>query len=182
VEVAEIEKALAEEAAADDAEGAAANKRAARRYRQIGALAFLQDTQKAMDAYAKAVELDPDDPDGWNRLGQLQLCTGALDAATSSVGRVLALGNKTRRKDVEATATGNLGLIYQRRGELDRAEKLGCRSVDLAREVGTAYLGSWLCLSRKSTCGLSRVDACRGWPRRRGPRIAQSDQGEGRTF
>jgi len=136
VDVAEIEKALAEKAAADEAEGAAANKRAARRYRQIGALAFLHDTHKAMAAYAKAVELDPEDPDGWNRLGLLQKRTGALDAATRSFERVLALGNKAGRKDVEAAASGNLGAIYLTRGELDRAEEMYLQSLKIETELG----------------------------------------------
>jgi len=136
VDVAEIEKALAEKAAADEAEGAAANKRAARRYRQIGALTFLHDTHKAMAAYAKAVELDPDDPEGWNWLGVLQLRTGALDAAIDSFERVFSIGNTLAEKTWQAIATGNLGLIYFTRGELDRAEEMHLKSLEIEKELG----------------------------------------------
>jgi tetratricopeptide (TPR) repeat protein len=105
-------------------------------YRQKGAFAFLHDTHAAMAAYAKATELDPDDPDGWNRLGALQLRTGALDAAINSFERVLGLSNKLSDKTWEAKATGNLGLIYRRRGELDRAEAMHLKSLEIEKELG----------------------------------------------
>ena len=78
-------------AGADAKAGAQANARAAERYRQIGALAFLDDTKAAMDAYSKAVELDPDYPHGWNELGRLQHRSGKLQAAIRSYERALAL-------------------------------------------------------------------------------------------
>ena len=146
-------------------------------YRQKGAFAFLHDTHAAMAAYARATELDPDDPEGWNQLGRLQLRTGALDAAIASFERVLSIGNKAggqeweaaatgnlgliyndarrarpRRGDVQArartgrgagpqggqaAATGNLGLIYRTRGELDRAEAMFKRELELAEELGS---------------------------------------------
>ncbi len=49
--------------------GEAAEAAAAARH--IGALAYLHDTQKALSAYAQAVELDAENPDGWNMLGLL---------------------------------------------------------------------------------------------------------------
>jgi len=111
-------------------------------YRQKGAFAFLHDTHAAMAAYARAVELDPDDPAGWNRLGQLQLRTGALDAAIDSFERVLALGNTLADKEWEAIATGNLGLIYQTRGELDRAEAMFLRSLEISDANGMKELSA----------------------------------------
>ncbi len=78
----------------DAAEGAQANKRAAQRFRQIGAYAFLNNTRKALDAYARAAELDPEDWEGWWRLGQLQLRYGDLKAARASFEKLLALRNR----------------------------------------------------------------------------------------
>ena len=62
-------RTIAEEKAAA---GAAANREAAAAYRHLGAMAFLINTQEALSAYTRAVELDPDEPDGWNQLGHLQ--------------------------------------------------------------------------------------------------------------
>jgi tetratricopeptide (TPR) repeat protein len=47
-------------------EGGAAHREAARALRHLGALAFLHDSEKALAAYAEAVQLDPGDADGWN--------------------------------------------------------------------------------------------------------------------
>ena len=111
--------------------GEAASKEAAAAARHIGALAYLHDTQKALSAYTEAVDLDPEDPDGWNSLGLLQRRLGNLDAATKAFERVLALGNKVGDKRVIATAYGNLGLVYRTRGELEKAEEYHLKSLAL---------------------------------------------------
>jgi len=118
------------------AEGASANKEAARALRNKGNLLFLHDTHAAMAAYARATELDPDDPEGWNELGRLQFRTGALDAAMDSFERVLSLSNQSENNTGEAIATGNLAMIFQARGELDRAEAMQKRAFELAEELG----------------------------------------------
>jgi tetratricopeptide (TPR) repeat protein len=105
-------------------------------YRQKGALAFLHDTEKAVRAYAKATELDPDDPDGWNQLGELQVRIGELDTATCSFERVLALGNRIDDQGLIAVATGNLGVIYRTRGDIDRAETMFRKSLALDEALG----------------------------------------------
>jgi tetratricopeptide (TPR) repeat protein len=40
-------------------------KKAAAAYRHLGALSFLDDTQKALAAYRRATELEPDNAVGW---------------------------------------------------------------------------------------------------------------------
>jgi len=124
-------------AEADAKEGAQANEQAAHRYRQIGALAFLDDTQAAMSAYEKANKLDPDNPAGWNRLGALQLRTGSLDAATQSFARALELAEELDNKEQQAAITGNLGLTYLKRGELDRAEAMFLKGLGIEEELGS---------------------------------------------
>jgi Flp pilus assembly protein TadD len=75
-------KSVLQQLAEDEAaRGRAANALAAARYRELGAIAFLNDTGEAMRAYAKAAELDPDDPEGWNQLGLVQLRSGDPAAA-----------------------------------------------------------------------------------------------------
>ncbi|MCF8109128.1 MAG: tetratricopeptide repeat protein [Desulfohalobiaceae bacterium] len=47
----------------------------------IGNIAFLYDTQKALDAYEKAIELDSSNIAAWNRLGHVFRRLGRLSAA-----------------------------------------------------------------------------------------------------
>lgn len=142
VDVGEIEAKLKKRAEAHETKGQEENRLSARYYRQIGALAFLHDTDKALRAYANATELDPDDPDGWNEFGALQLRIGELDAAIASFERVLALGNHAADHAIISAATGNLGVIYQTRGDLDQAEAMHRKSLaidePLERKEGVA--------------------------------------------
>ena len=118
------------------AEGEDASKEAAAAARHIGALAYLHDTQKALSAYAQAVDLDPEDPDGWNMLGHLRDRVGDLDGAIAAYGRVLTLGNKVEDKGIIAVAYGNLGLVYLTRGELEKAEEHHRQALALNEELG----------------------------------------------
>jgi len=118
------------------AEGAEALKEAAAAARHIGALAFLHDTEKALAAYREAVDLDPDDPDGWKFLGNLLNRTGDIDGAIKACNHVLALGNRVDAQAVIADATSNLGILYSTLGDLDRAEAMYEKSLALNEELG----------------------------------------------
>lgn len=122
-------------ASEEEQAGADKNKQAAHAYRNLGNIAFLHNTQKALRDYAKATELDPDDPDGWNMLGVLQKRLGLLDAAITSLEKVLALGNHAGDKTVIAMALGNLAMIYQTQGDLNRAEEMLYKSLALNEEL-----------------------------------------------
>jgi tetratricopeptide (TPR) repeat protein len=89
-----VKTVLQKLAEAEAAKGRTANALAAERYRELGAIAFLTDTAEAMRAYARAAELDPDNWDGWWRLGQLQQRAGNLAAARASFERLLGLRNR----------------------------------------------------------------------------------------
>lgn len=119
-----------------EAEGQKANKEAAAAARHLGALAFLHNTEEALAAYQKAVALDPDNADGWNRLGHLLDRTGELDQAEQAFRRVLALGESRQEKEWQAKAYGGLGNVYQTRGELDRAEKMYRKSSEISEDLG----------------------------------------------
>jgi len=118
-------------------EGASANSEAAKAYVILGAIAFLNDTEEALHAYAKATELDPDNADAWTRLGYLQQRKGLLDAADTSYNHVLSLGNRNKDKELEAISLGNLGLIAEIRGDLDAAEDFQKLSLALNEELGS---------------------------------------------
>ena len=118
------------------AEGKAANEEAATAARHLGALAFLHDTQKALNAYRRATQLDPDNEQGWNQLGHLLQRTGQLKDAEAAYQRVLALGEKRNDQSWIANAYTNLGILYQIRGELEQAEAMYCKSLILEEALG----------------------------------------------
>ncbi len=80
------------EARAKEAEerGAQAYRESARNWKQLGAVAFVYDTAKAMDAYGKAAALDAKDWEALWYLGQLQQRGGYLPAAKQSYESLLA--------------------------------------------------------------------------------------------
>ncbi len=135
-DTAEADAALAAKIAEiGKARGRAAKEEAAL-YRQRGALAYLNAPLTALPLYAKAAELDPDHPAGWNELGKLQMRTGALDAAIKSFETVLRLGNQLEDRSLEAIASGNLGVIHSSRGDLDAAEASYRKALEIDESLG----------------------------------------------
>jgi len=106
------------------AEGKVANKEAAEAARHRGALAFLHDTEKALQAYRRAVELDPENADGWKQLGHLLHRKGELQAIESTYRKVVELGESSGDRVLLAISYRHLGNVYRIRGELDQAEAL----------------------------------------------------------
>jgi tetratricopeptide (TPR) repeat protein len=70
-----------------------ANGAEAAQWRQLGALALLDDPDDALTAYARAAELSADDPDLQMLLGVLNLRTGRPEAAEAAFRRQLDLAN-----------------------------------------------------------------------------------------
>jgi protein O-GlcNAc transferase len=113
-----------------------AAKQGAEAYRNLGALAFLDNTQEALQAYRRATQLDPGNADGWNNLGHLLLRVGELDEAMAAYNTVLALGERHGDKVEIAAAYGNLGLVYKTRGELDKAIEFQQKALKLNEALG----------------------------------------------
>ncbi len=63
---------------------------AAAAYRNLGAIAGLRDPRKALDAYEKALECDPDDLESLYWAGYLLVERGGLDKAQTRLNRVLS--------------------------------------------------------------------------------------------
>ncbi len=120
-----------------EAEGKQANKKAAAAARHLGALAYLHDTNGALTAYRKAVELNPDNAEGWNQLAALFLRTGELAQAEAAYRKVLSLGEAHQDKEEQSAALGNLGIVHRTRGDLDKAEEMHSKALALDEALGS---------------------------------------------
>lgn len=117
-------------------EGKKASIKEAEALRHLGSLAFLHDTQKALTAYQRSTELDPDNLDGWNNLGHLYQRIGELEKAENAYTTVQKLSLLQLNRAGEAAAYGNLGVIYWTRGELNRTIEYYEKSLVMNQELG----------------------------------------------
>jgi tetratricopeptide (TPR) repeat protein len=121
VDTAELEaKLMAREKELEEEAGRTAKKRA-EYWRHIGALAFLNDTKKGLDAYQKATDLDPDNANGWRYLGELRFRLGEIKNAQDAFERLLQRGVAGSDKTVESMAWLRLAWISRMSG--DRTEQ-----------------------------------------------------------
>jgi len=109
-------------------------KKEAAALRHIGSLAFLHNTQKALDSYQRSTELDPDNLSGWNQLGHLYRRIGELENAENAYTNILKLVGSDQAW--QAAAYGNLGLVYRTRGDLDQAVEFYQKSLAINQELG----------------------------------------------
>ncbi len=131
------EAIFSEVAARKSAEGKAANREAAEAERHRGALAFLHNTDKALAAYRRATELDPDNVQGWTQLGHLLRRVGELEEAEAAYRKALALHDALGSKEGMANQYGNLGLVHRIRGDLDQAEAMHRNALALHEALGS---------------------------------------------
>ena len=136
VDIAELEAKLTARAERHAATGQEENKLSAEYWRHIGALAFLHNTQKALAAYEKATILDPEDSDGWSRVGQLQFRLGDIPIASESFDSLIAIGKRRGNQKVEAQGYIWKGWLYQSQGKLTEAEDGATHALRLADIAG----------------------------------------------
>lgn len=117
-------------------EGRQANQQAAAAARHLGALAFLDNTQTALNYYRQSTELEPDNAEGWNQLGILLLRIGKLDQAVAAYQKVFDLGKQQQNQMLLAVAYGNLGNVHQLKGDLKRAEDCYLQVIKIAKMLG----------------------------------------------
>ena len=128
-----LAKAFFKEAAKKNV--AAGNERylkAAEAYRRLGALDYMSNPKVAFDAYLQSVDLDPNNAEGWNRIGQLRHLFGELEEAEKAYLKVLQFDDDKKWK---AIVYGNLGVIRQTQGDLGEAEKLYNKALILDEEL-----------------------------------------------
>ena len=114
--VAEDKSASAERATARAAKD---RKDAAIAYRNLGAIAGLADPKRALEAYEKAVALDPDDLESLFWAGWIEIDYGDLNKAQARLERVLTLAKTDDQALYKYRALTGLGDIKEHRGGLE---------------------------------------------------------------
>lgn len=103
--------------------------------REIAAVAYLRgDISQAEESLKSILARRPDDLVATNLLGLLEYFRGNLSEAESKFRRVTVLA----ADDIswQGIADGNMGLIFLTRGELDRAEELFQKSLEIDERLG----------------------------------------------
>ena len=124
------------EAKTAEQEAVKARQEAAEAARHLGALAFLDDTDKAMTRLRRAVELDPANPWALGLLGHLLLRVGPVAEAEMAYRRMLALGSSRTDPSVSAAAWGSLGAFHWSRGNWLESEQMLRRALSIDEDLG----------------------------------------------
>ncbi len=89
----------------------------------------------ALQFYENNVRLRPDNKDGWNSLGNLYSRTSKMAKAENAYNTLLKLSGTNQK--YEANAYNNLGILYQTRGDLDKAIEFYEKSLVINLELGS---------------------------------------------
>ena len=160
--IAEDKTAQAEQATAQAEKD---RKDAAIAYRNLGAIAGLRDPKQALEAYEKALALDPDDLESLLWAGSIQIDHGDLNEAQSRFDRVLTLATADDQTFYRFWAILGFGDIKVRRGDLagaltsyrdglaiaDRLAKSDPGNAGWQRDLSVSYEKSATCRSRRAT-------------------------------
>lgn len=160
--------------AADEGEKVVAGL--AETWMEIGALAYLNDTPTAMDAYKRATELAPDNAEALNMLGSLYMRTGQHEEAIKIYETMQYLAEDDT---ANALALSNLGFAYFQIDLLDEAEQFFRQSLEINENVGNlSGVGSDL-RDLGEVLRLKGDDAKAGEYMRRALKIAQDTKDKG---
>ncbi len=110
--------------------------RSASYWSNIGALAFLHNTERALQAYGRAVELDVEQADSWRQLGWLQYRTGDRKTAETTFRHLLELGTQSGSRSTQIAAYHALGSIYRSRGDLADAQAMYLNALERSQSLG----------------------------------------------
>ena len=102
-------------------EGKVAYSEAAEAARHLGAIAYLDNTSKAIEAYRTAAELDPADTWTWIHLGRLRQRAGDLAAAEHAFAQARAVAEQAHDERDAMAADNGLGDVRVAVGDLSGA-------------------------------------------------------------
>lgn len=111
-------------------------------YRNFGAIAGLRDPKRALEAYEKAIALDPDDVESLYWTGVILITCGDLDEAQALLERVLTLARTEDRAPNRYWALTSLGDIKHQRGDLEGALKSHEDSLAIAGRLAKSSPGN----------------------------------------
>jgi tetratricopeptide (TPR) repeat protein len=111
-------------------------------YRNLGAIAALADPKRALEAYEKAVALDPDDAESLYWAGAFQIDYGHLAQAQTRLERALKLAEAGEQAWCKFCALNSLGDIKQQRGDLTGALKSYQDDLAIAERLATSDPGN----------------------------------------
>ncbi|MBQ6006071.1 MAG: tetratricopeptide repeat protein [Selenomonadaceae bacterium] len=98
---------------------------------------YLNNCDKAVEFYTKAVEIKPDDVTAWHDLGMIAFSSEDYDRAIAHFEKALVL-DPTRKK---AASCYILGIIYFQRDEIEKARTYLTKATDLAPKEAFVWRG-----------------------------------------
>lgn len=101
--------------------------RAAKAARNLGAIARLNDTEKALAYYRQSVELDPETPEGWRRLGNLLRQTEKMEDSLAAYQNLLTLAERRGDPELKGEACADLKGLYAEREASNEPDELAKR-------------------------------------------------------
>ena len=105
-------------------------------WRNVGESAFMQETQVSLAAYRKAVDLDPENPDGWRYVGELLFRLGDYLSARNAFVHLQQIGEKTDDLQIRSIASLRLNWVEQAIGNRDEANRLSAQALQFAQSAG----------------------------------------------
>jgi len=104
--------------------------------REIAAVAYLKgNIEVASQAVVEMLAIEPNDLSAIIQSGNIRLLQGRLAEAESDYLKASRLAKDDGQR---AVALGNLGVVYQTRGELDRAEEMHREALKINERLGRA--------------------------------------------
>lgn len=102
--------------------------------REIAAIAYLRGDIPAAEKWlGRILKNDPNDRDAINRMGRIHLLRGNFNAAIAACERIINLSQDDPVG--QAGAYGNLGAIYQTRGDLEQAKDYLLKSLEINKQL-----------------------------------------------
>ena len=117
-------------------------KQAAQAYRNLGAIAELRDPKRALEAFEKALALDPDDIESLYWAGYIQIDYGDLNKAQKRLARVMQLAETGDEPFYKFWARNGLGDILVKQGDLQAALKSYQKSLAIAERLAASDPGN----------------------------------------